>query len=81
MDVKTHFVSNAEANMRYVDPKKTVHPLRHTLKPQDWDRIQTAMEQENVEAVTDEELDAVNDVLYDLIVAKMQTVVGVTTLQ
>jgi len=39
------------------------------------------MEQEDVEAVTDQELDAVNDVLYDLIVAKMQTVVGVTTLQ
>lgn len=81
MGIKTHFDSNAETNMRYVDPEKTVHPLRHTLKPQDWDRIQTAMEHEDVKAVTDEELDAVNDVLYDAIVAKLQTVVGVTTLQ
>ena len=67
--------------MKYVDLEKTVHPLRHTLNESDWGRIQLAMEQEDVQAVTDEELDAVNDILYDAIVAKLQTHEGVRTLQ
>lgn len=67
--------------MQTVDPKQVIHPLRKTLTPADWTRIHTAMETEDVSAVTDDELDAVNDVLYDAIVAKMQTHEGITTIQ
>jgi hypothetical protein len=67
--------------MQTVDPKKAIHPLRNTLTQEDWTRIQTAMETEDVDAITDEELDAAHDVLYDAIVAKMQTHEGITTLQ
>ena len=67
--------------MQTVDPKQVIHPLRKTLTSADWARIHTAMETEDVTAVTDAELDAVNDVLYDAIVAKMQTHEGITTIQ
>lgn len=67
--------------MPAVDPKQAIHPLRKTLTQEDWKRIHTAMETEDVSAVSDAELDAVNDVLYDAIVAKMQTHEGITTLQ
>lgn len=67
--------------MIYVNPKKAIHPLRNKLTEADWTRIQNAMETEDVNAITDEELDAAHDVLYDAIVAKMQTHHGVTTLQ
>lgn len=68
-------------SIKYVDPKLAVHPLRKNLTQEDWARIQTAMEHEDVDSITDEELDAAHDVLYDAIVAKMQTHEGVTTLQ
>ena len=67
--------------MTTVDPKQAVHPLRKTLTNQDWTRIQTAMETDDVDAVTDEELAAAQDLLYDAIVARTQTHWGVTTLQ
>ena len=57
------------------------HPLRNTLTEDDLERIYLALETEDVYGVTDEELDAVNDVLYDAIVAKLQTHPGVITLQ
>ena len=67
--------------MPTVNPKQAIHPLRKTLTQEDWERIHTAMEAEDVSAVSDAELDAVHDVLYDAIVAKLQTHEGITTLQ
>jgi len=57
------------------------HPLRDTLTQEDLERIHTALETEDVDNVTDEELDAVHDILYDAIAGKTQTHLGVTTLQ
>ena len=67
--------------MQVVDPDKVIHPLRNTLTQEDWARITRAMETEDVDAITDEELDAAHDVLYDAIAAKMQTHLGTTALQ
>lgn len=67
--------------MQVVDPDKVIHPLRNTLTQEDWARITRAMETEDVDAITDEELDAAHDVLYDAIAAKMQTHHGSTVLQ
>lgn len=67
--------------MLTINPKKAIHPLRKTLTQEDWTRIQTAMETEDVHSITDEELDAAYDVLYDAIVAKTQTHLGTTVLQ
>ena len=57
------------------------HPLRDTLAKEDLERIHTALETEDVDNVTNEELDAVNDILYDVIAGEQQTHLGVTTLQ
>jgi len=57
------------------------HPLRDKLTKQDLERIHNALETEDVDNVTDEELDAVNDILYDAIAGQKQTHLGVTTLQ
>ena len=57
------------------------HPLRNTLTKEDLERIHTALETEDVDNVTNEELDAVNDILYDVIAGEQQTHSGVTTLQ
>jgi hypothetical protein len=67
--------------MNTVDPKKAVHPLRNTLTEEDWQRIQDAIENDKVEAASWEELEAVNDILYDTIAGEKQTHLGVTTLQ
>jgi len=67
--------------MQTVDPKKARHPLRNTLTQEDWQRIQTAMQTDDVNAITDEELDAAHDVLYDAIVHKLQTHFGTTVIQ
>ena len=42
-----------------------IHPLRKTLTPKDYDRIQLALDQDDVSAVSMEELDAVADVMFD----------------
>ena len=42
-----------------------IHPLRNTLTPKDYDRIQAALDREHVGAVSMEELDAVADVMFD----------------
>jgi hypothetical protein len=42
-----------------------IHPLRRTLTPKDYDRIQLALDQDDVGAVSMEELDAVADVMFD----------------
>jgi len=67
--------------MQTVDPRKAIHPLRNTLTEADWARIQTAMDTNDVDSVTNEELDAAADLLFDAVAAKMQTHDGITTLQ
>lgn len=68
--------------MIYIDPDQAVHPLRHTLEDSDWKRIQQVLDGEiEQHHASLEELDAAQDVLYDAIVAKLQTHYGVTTLQ
>ena len=68
--------------MKYLDPEKVVHPLRDVLTRKDWNRIQEVIDGNlPQDSATVDELDAASDLLYDAIVAKMQTHEGVTTLQ
>jgi len=57
------------------------HPLRDTLTKKDLRRIQTALDNEDIHDITTEELDAVNDILYDAIAGQKQTHLGSLTLQ
>ena len=57
------------------------HPLRDTLTKKDLRRIQTALDNEDLHDVTTEELDAVNDILYDAIAGQKQTHLGSLILQ
>jgi len=66
--------------MIYVDPDKAIHPLREKLTDEDIDRLSRFVQGSN-EDCTLEELDAYQDYLYDAIAAKLQTHLGVTTLQ
>lgn len=61
-----------------MDPPE--HPLRKDLNKADWQRIQTAMGAEDADGVTDEEIEAACDLLYDAIAAKSQTHEGVLIL-
>ena len=61
--------------------KLPYHPLRDTLTEEDWSRIQTAMDTDNLDNVTVDELDAAHDVFYDAIAGAQQTHLGVTTIQ
>lgn len=67
--------------MKKLNPKVVIHPLRNTFTKEDLERIQAALETEDVHNITMEELDAVNDILYDHIAGQQQTHDGVTTLQ
>lgn len=67
---------------KYFDPDtQGVHPLRLTMSSDDYDRISLALENEDTDNVTTEELDAMQDILYDAIVTKLQNTLGVSTLQ
>ena len=57
------------------------HPLRKTLTPEDWDRIQHAIDNDLPNEISDEEVEAAHDLLYDAIANKTQTHMGVITLQ
>jgi hypothetical protein len=57
------------------------HPLRDTLTKEDWQRIQTAMDTDNLDSITLDEIEAAHDVLYDAIAGAQQTHLGVTTIQ
>jgi len=58
------------------------HPLRETLKVDDWQRVQKSLDNAMSEQfATEDELDAAADVFYDAIANKTQTHFGVTTLQ
>jgi len=61
--------------------KTPYHPLRDTFTEEDLKRIQSALDNDDVENVSMEELDAVNDILYDTIAGAKQTHLGVTTIQ
>ena len=61
-----------------LDPPE--HPLRKKLSKEDWKRIQIAMDAEDADSVTDEEVEAACDLLYDAIAAKSQTHEGVLIL-
>lgn len=57
------------------------HPLRSKLKEKDWQRIEDAFNSERYDDITTEELEALNDVLYDSLAWSQQTHFGITTLQ
>lgn len=67
--------------MRYIDPDtEGVHPLRLTMSDDDLAEVLQGIENGDNWMSLDE-LDAALDYLHDFIVAKKQTVEGVTTLQ
>ena len=58
-----------------------MHPLRHELSDDDWDRIERVIVNKSKEHVSTQELEAFNDYLFDVIAAKVQTHYGTTVLQ
>ena len=65
-----------------IDPEtEGIHPLRHKLSDEDWDRIQRVIVDRSPETVSNQELEAFNDYLYDVIASKKQTHYGTTVLQ
>ena len=67
--------------MRYIDPEtQGVHPHRLTMSQEDIAEVLQGIE-DGANWMSLDELDAALDYLYDFIVAKKQTVEGVTTLQ
>lgn len=62
-------------------PFMNTHPLRATLEEKDWQRIKNAFDAKCYDDVTLEEVEALNDVLYDSIAGSKQTHPGITTLQ
>jgi len=66
--------------MHTVDSDSMIHPLRNTLTEADWSRIVDAIEH-NTDSVSTEELEAVNDVLFDHIAAQLQTHISTTVMQ
>ena len=67
--------------VRYINPEEEgIHPLRHTLTDEDWDRIDHYI-QTSEGQVTAQELEAFQDWLFDEIAGRKQTALGVTTLQ
>lgn len=82
--------------LRYVDPEDMVHPLRkqypfNELPSElvgrvidaiaDTDFDDDASVNHALDSVTDEELEAFNDQLFDSLASNLQTVPGVTSLQ
>lgn len=67
--------------IKHVDPELAVHPLRLELDEDDWERIRQAVFDDHADAVTEQEIEAMQDVLFDAIAGKLQTHQGVTTLQ
>ncbi len=66
-----------------IDPELDgIHPLRHLLTNEDWDRIREYCLYNNTNVnVTSEELDAFADYIFDEIASKTQTVPGSIVLQ
>lgn len=66
---------------KYVDPDLAVHPLRLTMSDEDWDRLDRIFTKDSDESMSDDEIEAYMDWLYDEIAVRKQTHFGVTTLQ
>jgi hypothetical protein len=67
--------------MRYINPEvEGIHPLRLELTEDELGDIAKGIAQDE-DWMSLEEIEAVQDLLYDHIVAAKQTVEGVTTLQ
>ena len=64
-----------------VDPDKAVHPLRLTMTDEDWDRLDRIFKEDSNESMSDDEIEAYMDWLYDEIAVRKQTHYGITTLQ
>lgn len=72
----------SKSELRYVDPNtQGVHPLRHSLRDEDWARLNRIVLENSSEQCTIEEINAFEDWLYDEVAAELQTHEGVTTLQ
>ena len=67
--------------MKYVDPEQMVHPLRLELDDSRFEEILARLDSNDLDDVTTEEIHATEDYLYDLIASKLQTHLGITTLQ
>ena len=66
--------------MIYVDPKKAIHPLRTKLGEDGMAEIVQGIADDQ-DWMSLEEIEAAQDYIYDVIVAKKQTHLGITTLQ
>lgn len=64
-----------------IDPEAAVHPLRLTMTDLDWDRLNRIFTEKSDESMTNEEIEAYMDWLYDEIAVRKQTHYGITTLQ
>lgn len=69
------------SKIKYVDPETAVHPYRQYMGEEDWARVERAIESGDVSNLTDIEIAAMADAVYDTVAAKIQTHEGVTTLQ
>lgn len=70
------------SHYKLIDPEtEGMHPLRHELSDEDWDRIERVIVDRSKEPITTQELEAFNDYLYDVIASKKQTHYGTTVLQ
>lgn len=59
----------------------TEHPLREKLKQKDWERIQKAVDSNDYDGVSTDEIMAYNDAVIDQISAQAQTHMSVFLLQ
>jgi len=68
--------------IRTIDPEQEgIHPLRLTLRDEDWDRLDRIVRLDSTEACTEQELAAYHDAVYDHVVSLTQTHSGTTVLQ
>jgi hypothetical protein len=66
---------------KLIDPDLAVHPLRLTMTDEDWDRLNRIFTENSDEDMSNEEVEAYTDWLYDEIAVRKQTHYGITTLQ
>lgn len=66
---------------RLIDPENAIHPLRNSMTDEDWARLDRIFLEKSDEDMTEEEIQAYTDYLYDEIAVRKQTHYGITTLQ
>jgi len=64
-----------------IDLESAVHPLRLTMSDDDWERLDRIFTHKSEEPMTNDEIEAYMDWLYDEIAVRKQTHYGITTLQ